>query len=67
MPSTLTSLDRARAAYVETILQLRPRTLELRLSAMARVTPEWAQSQMTNGLFPFVEGATENSTHSETN
>ncbi len=66
MPSTLTSLDRARAAYVETILLQKPVTYERRLLDMARVTPEWARSLQINGQFHFVEDATENSTHLET-
>ena len=67
MPSTLTSLDRARAAYVETILQLKPRILERRLSAMERLTPEWLKSLQTNGPYPFVEDAIESSTRSARN
>ncbi len=66
MPSTLTSLDRARAAYVETMLQSRPRTLELRLLDMARVTPEWARSLQTNGSRLCAEDVTVNNMRLET-
>ena len=59
MPSTLTSLERSRAAYVETILQSKPRILEQRLSAMERLTPEWLKSLQTNGPYPFAEHTTE--------
>lgn len=66
MPDTLISLDRARAVFAAMIRLSKLLTSEQQHLALENLIQALAKSLQTNGPSLFVEDATENSTHSET-